>query len=97
MLGLLLVSTVPWAANVRLPRVSAAIAWTIVSAMESSLAPSEGPVVAGLLRPWELAGSSWTSDEALAMWAVAGLWSAGAMTAALVWIARMDVPLESAQ
>jgi hypothetical protein len=104
-----LVSTIPWAVTVRLPRFSGAVGWLLVLAVGSTLLPPDAraglasspgtetmTVAAALLiDPVLLVGR----DVSGHLTAVApGLaLAATLMAAALFWIRRSDVPLEAAQ
>lgn len=83
------VSTLPWAAGIALPRFGAAIAWLVVT----SAAPDGLSV---LLDPGALVGMGLTRAAWVGVAPVLVL-SAVAMVAACGWIARADVPLEAAQ
>jgi hypothetical protein len=97
LIAMLLVSTLPWAANTRLPRLTAAIAWLVAGGLLASVMPEDAPAVAGFVRPWTLGGVEWTGVEGAVAWGAAIALAAVGVAAALAWIARMDVPLESAQ
>jgi hypothetical protein len=109
--AMILVSTVPWAATVGLPRFTAAIAWLLFAVVVAVVLPAgEAPL---LLDP--LPASSWASAFiattlnpagliGLDVWAMpaamiapAATLSAGSMIAAFTWIRRRDIPLEAAQ
>lgn len=97
--GMFLVSTLPWAATVSLPRLTGGISWMLVAVLAISVVPEMGRTVtapASLLHPWMLAGRRLTSDEIVQV-APAMIVALGAMAAALTWIGRQDVPLETAQ
>jgi hypothetical protein len=96
LVALLLVSTIPWAANVRLQRLTAGLAWVVIGFVATVLRSGGAPVLT-FVQPWLLPGASWTVRESIVAWAAAGTVSVAAMTLALRWIATMDVALESAQ
>ena len=106
-----LVSTVPWAATVALPRFTAAIGWLLLAAVVAAILPSHDarilvdPLRAGswaavstavALNPAALIGIDVTGARVLAV-VPALILSAGSMLAALTWIGRHDIPLEAAQ
>ena len=107
-----LVSTIPWAATLRLPRFSGAIGWLLIVATTAFVA--QEPFVVGperpidgwaswmhtawtvLLYPPALAGRSPQGVEALA--AMPSLLVASSALAAAFWSAQhRDIPLEAAQ
>lgn len=106
-----LVSTVPWAATVALPRFTAAIAWLLLLAMLVAVLPPEQSAV--LRDPWDRTAASW-APVAVGLYPVtlvgreiaagdglrivpAMMLSACSMAAALTWIGRQDIPLEAPQ
>ena len=106
-----LVSTLPWAINVRLPRFAGGIGWLLALAMSSHVWSSAG-APAGLPGPGisQLVWPAWTvlvypvglvgrdldlSQSVIAAPAV--ILAAGAMAAACLWVSRASVPLEAAQ
>lgn len=106
-----LVSTLPWAINVRLPRFAGGIGWLLALAMSSDMwSSTDGP--SGLLGPgvgqrfWSawmvlvypagLVGRDLDVSQVL-ITAPAIILSAGAMVAACLWVSRASVPLEAAQ
>lgn len=111
MAAMVLVSTLPWAINVRLPRFAAGIGWLLALAMSTSVRssaslPSDSPG-AGL---GEVIWSAWTVlvypaglvgrdlDVLQSIRAAPAIvLAAGAMIAACRWISRASVPLEAAQ
>ena len=110
--GLVLVSTLPWAATVPLPRLAGGIAWITLlvfiisvlpaSSREALMTGADGEYglvarsMAVLVCPWILAGRDLGGDDMLP--AVLALAAAvTAVVAALVWIDRTDIPLEAAQ
>jgi hypothetical protein len=106
--AMFVVSTLPWALTVGLPRFSAAIGWVLLCALAVSLAPG----VAGD-RGVASGGAEWVlsavgvllfpmrmvEDPGLRSIEIlpAVIVAAGSMAGALVWIARRDVPLEAGQ
>jgi hypothetical protein len=107
-----LVSTLPWAINVALPRFVAAIGWLLVLAVITTVSRSPAAtdlsrigadvqssmgavVMLALYPPW-LVGARIGGAAALAALAVL-IGAIGAMTYALKWIDRHDLPLEAAQ
>ena len=106
-----LVSTLPWAINVRLPRFAGGIGWLLALAMSSHVWSSAG-AAEGLPGPGvsQLVWPAWTvlvypvglvgrdldwSQSVIAAPAV--ILAAGAMAAACLWVSRASVPLEAAQ
>jgi hypothetical protein len=106
-----LVSTLPWAITVRLPRFAAGIGWLLALAMSSSIGSS--PILpSGSPRP-ELAELIWSAwavlvypaglvgrDLDIAQGVTAApavILAAGGMIAACRWVSRASVPLEAAQ
>lgn len=109
--GMFLVSTVPWAATVRLPRLTGGIAWVVLLVVAMTVMPSAyrdtfvetethhgfvATAVAVLLCPWILVGRPLTGNDMMPV-VTAGLLASAAMVAALWWIDRADLPLEAAQ
>jgi hypothetical protein len=109
--ALLLVSTIPWATTVRLPRFSGAIGWLLVVAI---LTPATPSIFNGALRPnteyWGwiqsafavlvypplLVGRELTGDDRLLV--APALLSAVAAVLIGIWsVGRRDIPLEAAQ
>ncbi len=109
--ALALVSTVPWAATIALPRFTAAIAWLLLLATAAAVFPADrgyavldplgsaswlGASLGVTLYPVALVGEDLIGARAaLAVPAVAV--AAGSMVAGFVWIGRRDIPLEAAQ
>lgn len=93
-----LVSTLPWAMTVPLPRLTGGISWILLIVIASPMMPGAGQVsaVTVLVRPWILAGRHLAGSEIVPV-ALAVAVALSAMAAALVWIAHADVPLETAQ
>lgn len=110
--ALILVSTVPWALTVSLPRFAGAIAWLALLSFAAVLLPPDRTlalvsrlgaggswleaVAALLVYPPVLAGEALVGAQAFIV-LPALLLAAGAMTHAMVSIDRTDVPLEAAQ
>jgi hypothetical protein len=106
-----LVSTLPWALTVRLPRFSAGIGWLLALAMSASVLSSgiafgshHSNDVAGLIwsawvflvYPALFVGRELTLDEALIA-APALVLAMASMMAACRWVSRASIPLEAAQ
>lgn len=111
LVALWLVSSVPWATNVALPRFAAAIAWlvmlvgmlTTVPSGQAFLAgtlaqetPSVWGAVATLIYPMGLVGRSLTTAQWLTV-SPGLVLSLAAPVAAFVWFVRADLPLEVSQ
>jgi hypothetical protein len=93
-----LVSTLPWAITVRLPRFSGGIGWLLALAITTSVWPAMDLSSAWglLLYPAGLVGRTIGVENVL----VAGpgiVLALGAMVTACRWVARAAVPLEAAQ
>ena len=87
-----LVSTVPWALNVPLPRLSGAIAWMlcfVIATVVSGQTVSE----TGSLLPWGLVGARLSAIDAFLLFMVGAI----GIGAAVVWIERSNIPLENGQ
>jgi hypothetical protein len=82
--GLFVASTLPWAATVGLPRLTGGIVGVVLLALVVSMRPAAASPLAGLSAP-----------PGVLMAAVCV--AAAAVGGALAWIARADVPLETAQ
>jgi hypothetical protein len=110
-LALALVSTVPWAATVALPRFTGAIAWllaiaTVAAVLDGDasrlLVPLDRDPLPGvstmflMLNPVALAGIDRTPLSAGILLPVL-LLVAGSMLAATIWLARQDIALEAPQ
>jgi hypothetical protein len=107
-----LVSTIPWATTLRLPRFSGAVGWLLIVATVSLAAPSALSIdadrppqdweswtrMAGavLVYPPALVGRSLSGVQALAV-APALLFASAALALALWSADRRDIPLEAAQ
>ncbi len=110
-LALALVSTLPWAATVALPRFTAAIAWLLLIALAVALLDTNAPLLAHpldgtapgllaagllILNPVALVGVETAGAPVIVLLPVL-LLAAGSMAAAMLWAARQDVPLEAPQ
>jgi hypothetical protein len=95
--AVLLVSTLPWALTVSLPRFSGAIGWMLAIVAASAIpAAREAPAwLRFLVYPAGTVGQDVLATPLTVVPALA--LAAGAMVAAIVWIERMDVPLEASQ
>jgi hypothetical protein len=105
-----LVSTLPWAITLRLPRFSGGIGWLLALAISASVWPSsEFPLESttdlerSLSSAWQvlvyppgLVGHALSAREAI-MAAPALVLACGSMVAACRWVSRASVPLEAAQ
>jgi hypothetical protein len=107
-----LVSTIPWATTLRLPRFSGAVGWLLIVATISLAAPwmfsvnAEQPLqdwkawvpmaIAALVYPPVLVGRSLQGAEAVAA-LPALLVATGALAGAFWSVDRRDIPLEAAQ
>lgn len=102
MIGMVFVSTVPWAMTVPLPRLTGGLAWVLLLVIAVPSVPTTDRAVlasntlAVLICPWILAGHR-LAGGTLIPGAVALAISVGALVCALTWIDRADVPLEAAQ
>lgn len=111
LVALWLASSLPWAANVALPRSAAAIAWLVVlvavlttvpsgqAFLDGALArdaPSAWGAVATLVYPMGLVGRPLTPAQWLTVTPGLTL-SFAAPVAAFLWFARADLPLEVSQ
>jgi len=110
-LAVALVSTLPWAATVALPRFTGAIAWLVLIAVSVAAFATEAsrllrplehdvplPLALGLvsLNPVALIGIEKMPGSAVVMPPVL-LLASGSVLAAAAWAARRDVPLEAPQ
>jgi hypothetical protein len=93
LLALFVVSTVPWALTVPLPRLTGAVVWLLVFALVAAAFPESRASPASLVLPWALLG---TPPHPVATW-IAVMCITGTMAGAFTWINRMDLPLESGQ
>jgi hypothetical protein len=93
-----LVSTLPWAITVRLPRYSGGIGWLLALAISTTVWPSAQlwPAWAFLLYPAGLVGHELDLHEATIA-APALLLAIAAMVVAFRWVWRTSIPLEAAQ
>jgi hypothetical protein len=93
-----LVSTLPWAITVRLPRYSGGIGWLLALAISSSVWPSmqSWSVWTFLVYPAGLVGHELGVRDAVIA-APALVLAVGSMAAACRWVSRASVPLEAAQ
>jgi hypothetical protein len=98
LVAMVLVSTLPWAITVRLPRFSGGIGWLLALAISTSVWPSlpSSSAWGFLFYPVALVGRRLGADEGLVT-APAMLLALGAMVAACRWVSRATVPLEAAQ
>lgn len=109
--ALCLVSTLPWAITVRLPRFSGGIGWLLALAISASVWPSArvsigqaSPDIASrlfsawgvLVNPAGLVGHDLRLTDAATI-APALVLTCAAMIAACRWVSRASVPLEAAQ
>jgi hypothetical protein len=96
--ALALVSTLPWAITVRLPRFSGGIGWLLALAISTSVWPSMSLSSAWgfLVYPAGFVGQRLGVENGLVA-APAMLLAVGAMVAACRWVSRATVPLEAAQ
>jgi hypothetical protein len=95
LLALWMVSTIPWAITVSLPRFSGAIGWLLLVSLWSISAPIWPAGVGEVLFPLAIVGDS-TGRHVWVFTAGAGL-SVITMAGALAWVHRTDIPLEAAQ
>jgi hypothetical protein len=93
-----LVSTLPWAITVRLPRFSGGIGWLLALAISTSVWPSMplSSTWGYLVYPAGLVGQRLGVEGGLVA-ASAIVLALGAMVAACRWVSRATVPLEAAQ
>ena len=91
----LMVSTIPWAANVALPRFAGAIGWLLVVCLTDSGGVIWPDSVHEVIFPIALLGASLHGRGAVLTLAVA--LSLASMTIALTWVHRADIRLEAAQ
>lgn len=91
----LMVSTIPWAANVALPRFSGAIGWLLLVCLADSGGVVWPDSVHEVIFPIALLGASLHGRGAVLTLAVA--LSLASMTIALTWVHRADIRLEAAQ
>lgn len=94
-----LVSTLPWAITVRLPRFSGGIGWLLALAISTSVWPSSEftpPAWRFLVYPPGLVGHALNAGEAVSV-APALVLACCSMVAACRWVSQASVPLEAAQ
>jgi len=101
MVSLAVISTLSWALSVRLPRLSGGIAWLLGIAMwivgwSDGAVLSSRSVLVVTLCPFVLLGRRLSGADALRALPAVAL-AVLFTVIAVVWIVRMDVPLESAQ
>ena len=108
--GMFLISTLPWAATVVLPRLGGGLTWLTVVVLVMSvisqsgrdplvMAESSGPIgrtAAVLICPWFLVGRGLTGSDVIAEAAAIAI-GAVSVAGGLYWIQRADIPLETAQ
>jgi hypothetical protein len=92
----MLLSGPAWALTIGLPRLSGAIGWLLTMALWRAAGFNDDSVYSNVLCPFVLIGRPLTGDLAGTA-AAAILVSVCLPAAAVMWIVRMDVPLESAQ
>jgi hypothetical protein len=97
--AMFVVSTIPWAAGVALPRFAIGIAWLLASSVLWIPGPATGPAAPvlgtldGLLYPPLLVGAELAGADALP--AIVSVLAAGAaLLLALAWIERADIALD---
>jgi hypothetical protein len=93
-----LVSTLPWALTVALPRFAGAIGWLLLLSLAGIFAPLSAvpPVVEATLVPTVLLGRRLAPEDLPLVLPGAAL-GLVAMMAACTWIQSMSIPLESGQ
>ncbi len=89
---LFFLSTVPWALNVPLARLSAAIVCLLTGLAMVVISPDDGPGAGTLVR-WASSVLAMEPRRAFALMVAGGC----AVVAAVAWIQRTDLPLESGQ
>jgi hypothetical protein len=96
--AMVLVSTLPWAITVRLPRYSGAIGWLLALAISTSVWPAihDWSAWSFLVYPAGVVGRELSLRDSTVA-APAMILAAAAMAIAFRWIARASVPLEAAQ
>ena len=94
LIALLLVSTIPWAVTVSLPRFSGAIGWLLVVSMGAVGGGWWAPI-RGVVFPISIVGEPLRDRPEVVIAAVA--LSLSSMAIALWWAHRTDIPLEAAQ
>jgi hypothetical protein len=91
----LMASTVPWAANVSLPRFSGAIGWLLLACLARSGGVIWPDNVIEVVIPIELIGR--TLSDRLDLLVPAIVLSIASMAIALTWVRRTDLRLQAAQ
>lgn len=109
--ALVLASTLPWAATVRLPRLTGGLGWILLFAVVATTLPAGyrdtfsdvggrhglwATLIAVLACPWTLVGRDLAATQGVSV-AAAGLVALAAMGAAVRWVHRADFPLEAGQ
>jgi hypothetical protein len=100
--GMVFVSTVPWAVTVPLPRLSGGLACVLLLVIALTVVqPVDPTTLAGdplavLICPWILVGHE-VAGETLIPAVTTLVIAIAALVAALIWINRADFPLETAQ
>ena len=94
-IAFLMVSTIPWAINVSLPRFSGAIGWLLLICLASTGGVIWPDTIDEVIFPVALVGSSLHARPDVVTAAV--LLSAVSMASALAWVRGADIRLESAQ
>jgi hypothetical protein len=96
--AMVLVSTLPWAITVRLPRFSGGIGWLLALAISTSVWPSmqAWSVWGFLVYPAGFVGRTMSLHDGLAA-APAIVLAVSSMAVACRWVSRASVPLEAAQ
>ena len=93
--AMLLVSTVPWAVTVSLPRFSGAIGWLLLISVGTVAADRWPAAVRDLVFPVGLMGQAIGYRWDVVLPAI--VLSAGSVATALIWVHRRDIPLEAGQ
>jgi hypothetical protein len=94
-LAFVMVSTIPWAVTVSLPRFSGAIGWLLVICLGNEGGVIWPDSVRGVVFPIELVGRAVDTRPDVLVPAL--LLAALSVASALLWVHRTDIPLESAQ
>jgi hypothetical protein len=94
-MAFLMASTIPWAANVGLPRFSGAIGWLLLVSLASAGGVIWPDSVQEVIFPVAVVGGSVANR--IGVLTVALLLSVAGMAVALVWVHRTDIRLEAAQ
>jgi hypothetical protein len=93
LLAVFVVSTLPWAVTVPLPRLTGGIAWLLAFALVAAALPGADHLPVNLLLPWGLLNAPLQPVIA----AITVACGTAAMASAFSWINRVDIPLESSQ